>query len=97
MWTVCLILLTAFGSGLREGMMTVSTNGRSARRGSKRAIVAVAHGLLRVAYVVLQSGEPYTEPTPRPIPDRIRHWKADQLARRLRQLGYEVTMRPKAA
>ena len=68
-----------------------------ARRGSKRAIVAVAHALLRVAYVVLQSGEPYTEPTPRPIPDRIRRRKADHLARRLRQLGYEVTMRPKAA
>ena len=68
-----------------------------ARRGSKRAIVAVAHELLRVAYVVLQTGEPYTEPAPRPIPERIRHRKAEQLARRLRQLGYEVTMRPKAA
>ena len=68
-----------------------------ARRGSKRAIVAVAHGLLRAAYVVLQTHEPYTEPAPRPIPDRVRRRKADQLARRLGQLGYEVTMRPKAA
>ena len=68
-----------------------------ARRGSKRAIVAVGHDLLRVAYVVLQTRQPYTEPVPRPLPERIRHRKADQLARRLRQLGYEVTMRPKAA
>ena len=68
-----------------------------ARRGSKRAIVAVAHDLLRVAYVVLQTGTPYTEPAPRPLPDRIRHRKADKLARRLRQLGYDVTMRPTAA
>ena len=68
-----------------------------ARRGSKRAIVAVAHGLLRAAYVVLQTREPYTEPAPRPIPDRVRRRKADQLARRLRQLGYGVTLRPKAA
>ncbi len=68
-----------------------------ARRGSKRAVVAVAHDLLRVAYVVLQTGQPYTEPTPRPLPERTRHRKAEQLARRLRQLGYDVTMARKAA
>lgn len=68
-----------------------------ARRGSKCAIVAVAHELLRVAYVVLRTGEPYTEPAPRPLSERTRHRKAEQLARRLRQLGYEVTIRPKAA
>ena len=48
-----------------------------ARRGSKRAIVAVAHELLRVAYVVLQTGEPYTEPAPRLLPERTRHRKAN--------------------
>ena len=68
-----------------------------ARRGAKRAVVAVAHDLLRVAYVVLQTGEPYTEPAPPQLPDRTRHRKASQLARRLRQLGYEITMRPTAA
>ena len=60
-------------------------------------MVAVAHDLLRVAYVVLQTGQPYTEPTPRPLPERTRHRKAEQLARRLRQLGYDVTMARKAA
>ena len=60
------------------------------RRGAKRAIVAGAHDLLRAAYLVLQSGQPYTEPAPRPMPDRLRHRKAEQL-------GYEVTMRSSAA
>ena len=67
------------------------------RRGAKRAIVAGAHDLLRAAYLVLQSGQPYMEPAPRPMPERLRHRKAEQLARQLRKLGYEVTMRSSAA
>jgi transposase len=68
-----------------------------ARRGAKRAIVAVAHQLLTTAYAVLQSGHAYQEPCLPPLSDQHRRHKAEQLARRLKQLGYDVTITPKAA
>jgi hypothetical protein len=68
-----------------------------ARRGSKRAVVAVAHQLLTTAYAVLASGRAYKEPCLPLLSDHHRRHKAEQLTRRLKQLGYEVTLTPKAA
>ncbi len=68
-----------------------------ARRGSKRAIVAVAHQLVTIAYVVLKTGQPYQEPCLLPLSAHHRQHKAKQLARKLQQLGYDVTITPKAA
>ena len=38
------------------------------RRGAKRAIVAVAHKMLRVLYAVLTTGTPYRDPQTGSIP-----------------------------
>jgi transposase len=67
------------------------------RRGAKRAIVAVAHGLLRTVFIVLKSGQPYQEPVRPPLPESKRLRKAQRLSRQLRSLGYEVTIKAKAA
>ncbi len=67
------------------------------RRGAKRAVVAVAHDLLIVAYTVLKTGQRYHEPCPPPVSDPQRQRTAERLSRRLQRLGYDVTLRPKAA
>ena len=67
------------------------------RRGSQRAIVAVAHSLLRTIFVVLKTGQPYQEPVRPPLPEGKRLRKAQRLCGQLRNLGFEVTMKPKAA
>jgi len=67
------------------------------RRGSQRAIVAVAHALLRTAFVVLMTGKPYQEPVRPPLSETKRLRRAQHLCRQLRSLGYEVTVKTKAA
>src|SRR6267142_4023153 len=61
-----------------------------ARRGAKRAIVAVAHGLVRTVFVVLKSGQPYCEPVRPPLPEKQRVTKAQHLCARLRSMGFDV-------
>ena len=64
----------------------------AARRGSKRAIVAVAHSLLVIAYCLLSRQEPYRE-LGGDYCDRL--WPeatAKRLVRRLEHLGYTITL-----
>ena len=68
-----------------------------ARRGSQRAVVAVAHTLLRTIYVVLKTRQPYQEPVRPPLTETQRTRKAQRLARELGNLGFEVTLKTKAA
>jgi transposase len=69
--------------------------GLRARRGPKRAIVAVAHSLLRAVYVVIETGKPYAEPAPLPLSETGRTRKTQQLCTQLRNMGFEVTLKPK--
>src|SRR5262245_17324877 len=66
-----------------------------ARRGSKRAVVAVAHDLVRTVFFVLQSGQPYREPMPTPLLEHQRLTKAQRLCARLRNMGFDVMLKPK--
>ena len=65
-----------------------------ARRGAKKAIVAVAHKLLTIGYTLLRNRELYQEPGAAALDER----RADKLLTRLRhkieQLGYTVTLEP---
>lgn len=66
------------------------------RRGAKRAIMAVAHALLEIAYHMLKRKENYRElgadHFDRIDVNRIRR----SLVRRLERLGHEVTLEPPA-
>ena len=66
----------------------------AARRGAKRAIIAVAHQLLVIAYHLLKRKEEYRELGPNHFDninaDRVRH----SLVRRLERLGQLVTLQP---
>jgi transposase len=69
----------------------------SARRGAKRAAVAVSHSLLGIVYQMLKDARPYQDLggdyLDRLEPERLTR----QLVRRLEKLGHKVTLEPQAA
>ncbi len=66
----------------------------AARRGKKRAIVAVARSLLVSLYYMLKRRQPYQDLGADYFDKRRKEAKADYLIRQLRQLGYEVKVEP---
>jgi transposase len=69
----------------------------AARKGQKRAIVAVAHAILIIAYQMLKHNEPYRELGANYF-DKINPEKtATRLIRRLQKMGYQVSIAKSAA
>ncbi len=64
----------------------------AARRGKTRAIVAVAHKLLRIAYHVIKNGCPYRELGADFFDKRDRDFTARRLTQRIEKLGFAVTL-----
>jgi transposase len=62
------------------------------RRGKKRAVVAVAHTILIMAYHMLRCREPYQDLERNYFDERERAAIARQSVRRLEQLGFQVTL-----
>jgi transposase len=60
------------------------------RRGPKKAVVAVAASILTIAYHLLRDRAPYRDLGPRYFTRLDRDRTAQRLARRIRELGYEV-------
>jgi transposase len=81
----------------RDSYLAAQFRRLAKRRGEKRAVVAVAHSLLTIVYHVLERGVFYEELGAdyfdRQDPDRLARYHA----RRLAELGYEVSMQPKPA
>jgi transposase len=69
----------------------------AARRGAKRAAVAVGHTILTIAYHLLTRGTVYADLGPTYYDDRDRDRTHRQLVARLEKLGYAVTTTPRAA
>jgi transposase len=67
-----------------------------ARRGPKKAVVAVAASILTAAYHMLRDGRDYRDLGPTHLSRRDRSHVAARLARRIRELGYDVQIRPAA-
>jgi transposase len=67
-----------------------------ARRGPMKAVVAVAATILTAAYYILRDGVSYRELGPDHFVERDRTRVAQRLARRIRELGYEVTIKQAA-
>jgi Transposase IS116/IS110/IS902 family len=67
------------------------------RRGPKRAVVAVAASMLTAAYHILKAGVVYRDLGGDYFTQRDRLKVAQRLARRLKDLGYEVELRASAA
>jgi transposase len=66
----------------------------AARRGKKRAIIAVAHSIVVSAFHMLSRHEPYHELGANYFDQQRRHHLVDRLTRRLEHLGYRVSLEP---
>ena len=66
----------------------------AARRGKKKAIVAVAHKILVIVYTLLKSGECYQERGAAALDERQKDRLLQRLQRRITQLGYQVSLEP---
>jgi transposase len=66
----------------------------AARRGKKKALVAIAHSLLVIVYHVLTNKEPYLDLGSNYFDQRDRLRVEKRLSRRLERLGYKVTLEP---
>jgi transposase len=66
----------------------------AARRGKKRAVMALAHTLLVIAYHVITCHEPYRELGANYLDERRRTSVVNRLGRRLAKLGYAVVPLP---
>lgn len=63
-----------------------------ARRGKKKAIIAVAHSILVIAYYLIERNEPYRELGGDYFDKRKPEATAKRLKKRLERLGYAVTV-----
>jgi transposase len=64
----------------------------AARIGKKKAIVAVGHSILTIAYYLIKRHEPYRELGGDYFDQRRPEATAKRLTRRLEKLGYQVTL-----
>jgi transposase len=87
-------LIEAAQGAMRTKDTYLSAHGRrlTHRRGKKRAVVAVAHTILIIAYHVLQRQQPYQDLGSNYFDERERSAVARQSVRRLEQLGFKVTL-----
>ena len=66
------------------------------RRGKKKAIVAVAHKLLVLAYTLIRKGERYQEPGAAYLDERLQERLLHRLTSRIERLGFTVNLEPRA-
>jgi transposase len=64
------------------------------RRGKQKAVVALAHSILVIIYVVMSRQEEYKELGGNYFDERDRQAVEKRLVRRLEQLGYQVSLHP---
>jgi len=66
----------------------------AARRGHKRAILAVAHRLLIAVYHMLKQRQPYRDYQATPTGQQAKQQRLKQLQKRVEALGYQVQLVP---
>jgi hypothetical protein len=66
----------------------------AARRGGKRAAVAVGHSILVIYYHMLKTGQPYQEKGVNYFSELDRQHAERRLIKQLERLGYQVTLTP---
>lgn len=97
-WLRAALCEAAWAASRSKGTYLAALYRRMAgRKGHKRAIVAVAHAILIIAYQMLKTDQPYRELGENHF-DNLRPEKTvDRLVRRLQKLGYQVSIQKPAA
>lgn len=92
-WLRAMLAEAAWGASHTKATYLAAQYHRlAAKRGRKRAIVAVGHSILVIAYYVLARQQPYAELGPTYFDERDRQATERRLVRRLEQLGLTVTI-----
>jgi transposase len=96
-WLKTTLVTAAWAAARKKGSYPQAQFQRlKARRGAKKAIIAVAASMLTAAYYMLRDGVEYRDLGPNHLDKRDTTRAANRLARRIRDLGYEVDLRPAA-
>ena len=64
----------------------------AARRGKKRALIAVGHAQLIAVYIILSTGATYKELGNMYVPTKIKAKRTGYLTKELQKLGYNVSL-----
>jgi len=92
------LVMAANAAGKPKGTYLADKYRRlKARRGAMRAAVAIGHKILVTAYRMMVTGSDYKELGEGYLDQLNTHRTAGNLVRRLRQMGYDVQIAPKAA
>jgi len=92
------LVMAANAAGKTKGTYLADKYRRlKARRGAMRAAVAIGHKILVTAYRMMVTGSDYKELGEGYLDQLNTHRTAGNLVRRLRQMGYDVQIAPKAA
>jgi transposase len=96
-WLRWALIEAARAAGRSKGASLAAQYHRpAARRGTKRAAVAVGHTILTIAYRLLTEGDVYHDLGERSFDECDRHAAERRLVARLEGLGYEVSLDPAA-
>lgn len=68
----------------------------AARRGKKRALIAVGHTIVVIAYTMLKRRQPYQDRGAASFDQLDQHRVERRLVRRLERMGYQVALQPSA-
>jgi transposase len=79
-------------AGTKDTYLSAQYRRLAARRGKKKAIVALEHTILVIAYHLIQRKEPYRELGGNYFDKRRPEVTANRLVKRLEQLGYSVSL-----
>jgi transposase len=97
-WLRALLVQAAHAAARRKNTYLAAQYARlAARRGKKRAAIAVGHTILTIAYYMLLRGTEYQELGPHWFDQQDRHAVERRLVRRLEALGNKVTVEPAEA
>jgi transposase len=80
----------------KHGYLAAQFRRIAARRGKKRAGMAVAHSILVIIYHLLREGVPYEEHGEAFFEERDRQLSEKRLVRQLERLGHQVSLQPLA-
>jgi transposase len=94
-WLRAALIETAWAAArCRRSYFATQYHRLAARRGAKRAVVAVAHSILTVIYHLLCDGTVYQDLGSNYFDERNRQAVTRHAVRRLERLGYNVALAP---
>jgi transposase len=80
-----------------ESSLAAFYRGVAARRGKKKAIVALAHKILVIVYTLLKTGQLYQERGAATLDESQKERLLARMRRRIEKLGYKVILEPSTA